>query len=171
MYFTATTMLAKLIAPNHEISFPLLLWGRLTRTLRRRSAGVRESGAFLLGVRRGKTRRILRFVSYDDLDPDCLNRGYIKFNGRTLPKLWTICRKHGLEVLADVHVHPGESSQSGVDRDNPMISIPGHVALILPRYATGRIRRSEIGMYVYLGEKRWDAVPRLSRKTFVHIGF
>ena len=170
MYYTVTTMLARWIAPNHQISFPLLLWGRLTRTLRRRSAGVRESGAFLLGIRRGKRRRILRFVPYDDLDPACLNRGYIKFNGRTLAKLWTICRERGLEVLADVHVHPGDSTQSTVDRANPMISIPGHVALILPRYATGCIRRSEVGMYVYLGEKKWDAVPHLSRKTFLHIG-
>ena len=170
MYFTAMTMLAKWIAPDHQISIPLLLWARLTRTLHRRSAGVRESGAFLLGVRRGGRRRILRFVPYDDLDPNCLNRGYITFNGRTLNKLWTICRAKKLEVLADIHVHPGDSTQSSIDRANPMISIPGHVALILPRYATGRIPRSEIGIYIYLGEKKWNAVPHLSRKTFLHIG-
>ena len=171
MYFTAMTMLAKRTAPDHKLSFSLLLWVRLTKTLRRRSAGVRESGAYLLGIRREESRRIIGFVPYDDLDPACLNRGYIKLSGRSLAKLWAICEERRLEVLADVHVHPGDATQSSVDRANPMISIPGHVALILPRYAIGRIRRSEIGMYVYLGAKRWDAVPYLSRKAFLHIGF
>jgi proteasome lid subunit RPN8/RPN11 len=43
-----------------------------------------------------------------------------------------------MEVLADVHTHPGlDSSQSETDRTHPMISESGHVALIVPSYAKG----------------------------------
>ena len=169
-YSTGMTMLAKWIAPSHKLSFSPLLWRRLLKTLRVRSAGVRESGAFLLGVRYGKKRRVLHFVPYDDLDPDCLNRGYIKFNGRKLAGLWTICNERDVEVLADIHVHPGAGVQSDVDRVNPMISIPGHVALILPRYANGRIQRRDVGIYVYLGKNTWDVVAPPLRKSFLYIG-
>ena len=54
--------------------------------------------------------------------------------------LWDICKRRGLTVVADVHVHPGGAGQSDSDRDHPMISRAGHIALILPDFAARRCR-------------------------------
>lgn len=160
-----------LFAPRHELSCPWLLWLRLCEKLRERGCRcTRESGAFLLGRREEGRARVVDFVLYDDLDPHCLNSGIVRFDGRYFSELWAICKARGLSVVADIHVHPDSAEQSDSDRDHPMISRPGHIALILPRFATGRQPRRDVGMYRYLGSKRWVTVPAAERSRFFRIG-
>jgi hypothetical protein len=75
-----------------------------------------------------------------------------------------------MSVVADVHVHPGSASQSASDCDHPMISRAGHVALILPDFARPPVQTESVGIYRYLGGKRWYTVPAAARRTFFHIG-
>lgn len=169
-YFTLATM-RRLFAPQHELSCSWFLWRRLKTRLRERGRDCsRESGAFLLGYREGTAARIVDFVLYDDLDPHSLDSGIVRFNGRYFSELWAICKARGLTVVADVHVHPQGSGQSNSDRDHPMISRAGHIALILPDFAIGAQPRCGIGIYRYLGSKQWQAVPASERPSFFHIG-
>ncbi len=120
-----------------KLQIGLFLWYRVHRQFRNRSAGRRESGAFLLG-RRSKSgnAKVRTFLCFDDLDPDCLSRGYVDFHSGGYAQLWQQCRRMGFEVLADVHTHPGkDSSQSEIDRLHPMIGEAGHMAIIVPCYA------------------------------------
>ena len=103
--------------------------------------GRRESGAFLLGSRRGVRRRIERFVYYDDLDPHALDSGIVDLDGAAFGALWSLCRSTGLSVVADVHTHPDRAFFSGTDRANPMIAELGHLALVLPTYAQAPFSR------------------------------
>ena len=172
MSFSMIDALRRMFAPQHELSCSWSLWRRLLQGLRERGRNrSRESGAFLLGRQRGVRARIVDFVLYDDLDHRCLSSGIICFDGGNFGKLWAICRNRNLAVVADIHVHPGGAQQSQSDRDHPMIARKGHCSLILPNFAAGRISRREIGIYRYLGGKRWRAVPRSQRKSFFHIGF
>jgi proteasome lid subunit RPN8/RPN11 len=114
--------------------------------------------------------RIERYVPYDDLDPNCLDSGIVHFDGRHYGKLWELCRREELAVVADVHTHPGGVQQSGSDQAHPMVAQAGHLALILPRFAMGRFGRDGIGMYRYLGARRWETVPPAARRDFFHIG-
>ena len=85
--------------------------------------------------------------------------------------LWDICKQRGLSVVADVHVHPGGAGQSSSDRDHPMISRAGHIAFILPRFRAPAAAAAEtIGIYRYLGGKRWHTVPAGGAAAFFHIG-
>ena len=169
-FFIAETI-SHLCAPRHKLSCSWRLWRRLWVGLRQRGRHhSRESGAFLLGHRRQGRIRIVQFVLYDDLDPECLDTGIVRFNGRHFGKLWDLCDQSGLTVVADVHTHPGSSHQSDSDRAHPMISRTGHVALIAPRFAAPPIRRSELGIYRYEGAKRWSPVPVEDRQAFIHIG-
>ena len=169
-FFNLATM-RRLCAPRHELSCSWLLWLRLCQKLRERGRRCsRESGAFLLGRREDGGARVADFVLYDDLDPHCLDSGIVRFDGRYFSELWAICKARGLSVVADIHVHPGGAAQSDSDRDHPMISRAGHIALILPRFATGRQPRRDIGMYRYLGGKRWATIPADERSRFFHIG-
>lgn len=168
-FFTAETM-RRLFAPQHELSCSWLMWRRLIGRLRERGRGrSRESGAFLLGRRSDGRARIVDFILYDDLDPHCLDTGIVRFDGRHFGALWSICKERGLTVVADVHVHPGGAGQSDSDQAHPMISRAGHVAMILPRFAAGRQPRRGIGIYRYLGGKRWSPVPMHQKRQFFHI--
>ena len=171
MNFSIAQIIARLWAPRHELSCSWPLWQNLTAKLRERGRSAsRESGAFLLGFLSQGRARIVDFILYDDLDPHALDTGIVHFDGRYFGALWDICKRRGLSVIADVHVHPGGSGQSGSDQVHPMISRAGHIALILPNFARVPIERSAIGIYRYLGNKCWHSVPPAARRAFLHIG-
>jgi proteasome lid subunit RPN8/RPN11 len=131
------------------------LWADLIRELGARGEGRRESGAFLLGPKNGDPRRITEVIYLDDLDPNCLTGG-IEFDGRYYGLLWDHCHTNGLSVRADVHTHPRRGvKQSPIDRDNPMVSRPGHLALIVPDLATRAVSAHEVGVHEFLGADGW----------------
>ncbi len=144
---------------------PATKWRRLMNDLWLRSEGVHESGAFLLGFRDGARRCIVEWILYDDVDPHCLDTGIVILDGQNLGKLWKYCRDKALEIVADVHTHFGAASQSKADRDNPIVAIPGHLAFIVPRFAKPPVDVRKLGIYEYLGEKRWHALPATALVT------
>jgi hypothetical protein len=146
------------------------LWKEGLEELRKRTQGVHESGAFLLGYKEGSRRRITRFAYYNDLDPRSLDTGIVVFDGSGYGPLWQLCRETGLTVIADVHVHGGAARQSSADRDNPMIALAGHVAIILPNFANRIFWQSEIGLYQYEGQHRWQDWSGIRGKQFFYIG-
>ncbi len=146
-------------------------WDDMVGELGRRGRGNRESGAFLLADRGADRRTITRAVYLDDLDPNCLTGG-IEFDGLAFSGLWDIC---GAEhrVVGDVHTHPGRwVNQSGIDAENPMVAQNGHVALILPDFATRPVAPHEVGVHRYDGRgwQTWtghEAADRLFVRRFV----
>lgn len=143
------------------------VWRAGVEELRRRTLrSTRESGAFLLGVDEGQSKRILEFVFYDDIDPKALASGIVHFDGTKFPKLWEHCRMRGYGVVADVHVHPASYGQSSSDMANPVMPRAGHYALILPDFAARRTNPGGIGMYEYLGDGRWKTRTAEGSKFF-----
>lgn len=138
-----------------DISVGRLFWCRLIGELRRRGNGSRESGAFLLA--RPESRHLIQALYYDDLDPHCLDDGYINFNGAGYSGLTRSCQESGLRVLADVHTHPGSwTGQSQADRKHPMMPRTGHVALIVPHFArVNFLSLTGVGAFLYHGEGKW----------------
>lgn len=138
-----------------ELLIPWLRWRRLVLELRRRGGGARETGAFLL-TRRGENK-VLHCFYYDDLDPRCLDHGNIEFDGKGYVSLWRFCSENEMRVTADVHTHPGPwVGQSPADMAHPMICQPGHMALIVPRYALGSSWTLRgVGVHRYLGGGKW----------------
>lgn len=149
------------MVPDLRISW--LTWLRLVWRLRQRGRGVRESGAFLLGPKDGG--RVSEFVCYDDLDPNSLDTGIIRFDGSGYVPLWNYCSKRNLKVVADVHTHPGVwTDQSEADRNHPMVAQCGHLALILPNYSQHSwFGLKGAGFYRYLGDGHWET---LSTRAF-----
>jgi proteasome lid subunit RPN8/RPN11 len=171
MSFSIARITRRLLAPQHELSCSVWLWRRLKVALRERGRNAtRESGAFLLGERDGPRVHIVDFVLYDDLDPRSLDSGIVHFNGENFGALWALCRARNLEVVADIHVHPGGEGQSLSDQAHPMISSAGHIALILPGYAREPVPTERVGIYRYEGNKRWISVRGGDRRKFFHIG-
>ena len=130
-------------------------WNRLLRELHLRTEGEHESGAFLLGSVEGSERTATSAVYYEDLDPAAYESGVCILHADAFGRLWDICASTGLSVVADAHVHGGGAGQSCSDRENPMIALPGHIALIIPRMSKAPVRRWSVGIYEYLGDHQW----------------
>lgn len=141
----------------NTVTVPILLWRKLVLQLRRQSAGVRESGAFLLGRQHGIYAKITGSMRYDELDPHAYEFGAIAFHAAGYAALWQYCREYKLEVLADVHAHPGANvCQSHIDLRNPMVPLLGHTAIIIPNFAcTPWWSLRSAGVYEYLGGFKW----------------
>lgn len=145
------------MAAEDPISIPRLIWFNLVGDLRRRGRGRRESGAFLLGRGDGKDRRIVEYVCYDDLDAHALDQGIVIFHGEGFSGLWALCAKRKLQVLADIHTHPGRDvRQSSIDQEHAMVPVSGHVAMIAPYFGrTSRWSLNEVGIHILEDGGRW----------------
>lgn len=140
---------------SNRLEVPKATWFDLMVDLRQRGAGKRESGAFLLGQAQGSTRHVHSWVAYDDLDAGALTKGYVILGTEAFTRLWAMCSKRQQVVVADVHTHPRGPHQSLSDRTNPMVSQAGHMALIVPHYAQGKVTPRSVSVNVYLGAKSW----------------
>ncbi len=156
--------------PAPLLELPFALWADLMAHLCAQGAGVRESGAFLLGRKTDAGRTVMRFVPYEQLQPDAFSNDYVSLKADTFTKLWEVCRATGMAVVADVHTHPLGPGQSPSDRANPMVALKGHIALIVPQFAKCNPRPRDVGLYVYQGNHQWAShsgsdVGRLLRLT------
>lgn len=124
-----------------------------------RGAGARESGAFLLGRPRRRRPRVTHVAYFDDLEPGSLN-GAVHLTLVGYSRLWALCSELGVEVLGDVHTHPGDMvGQSHIDQANPLVARAGHIALIVPRFARERIKPDDVAAYEYRGDDGWRDRP------------
>jgi hypothetical protein len=153
--------------PPRLVCAPAIWKAGVSELATRTNGATRESGALLLGRKGGRTRRIMEFMFYDDIDPTCLNNGIVELDGRRLQgAVGQRCRQNKLDVVADVHVHPGGHGQSPSDKANPMVAEAGHLAIILPYFARRRTKPGEIGMFEYLGGRGWADHSRAGSKFF-----
>lgn len=165
-------LLARIILDStRKIEIPRLLWMNLVGDLSARGRGQRESGAFLMGKKGAPKRSVVRYICYDDLDPRALTHGLVEFHSGGFSKLWDICRDQGLQVLVDVHTHPGKDvRQSTIDKENPMLPVRGHVALILPRFGKTSVWSLDpIGIHRFTGGRQWESFRSFDQKCPVRL--
>jgi hypothetical protein len=108
-----------------------------------------------LGRLEGGRRVATEIVFYDELDSDAYKTGVCILYADAFSRLWAICRERKLTVVGDVHTHGGRAIQSESDRTNPMVARAGHIALIVPNFAVGRVRTRQLGIYEYRGNHEW----------------
>lgn len=139
------------------IKLPVWLWANAMRDLRKRGAGTRESGVFLLGPLDGPYPRITSYLCYDDVDPDAYQLGAIAFHASGCAALWKHCRERKVRLLIDVHTHPTRDvRQSHIDVRHPTLPVVGHTAMIVPNYAnTPWWSLKAAGVYEYCGGFKW----------------
>jgi proteasome lid subunit RPN8/RPN11 len=147
-----------------KVRCSVAFWFQLQRQLRLRANGERESGAFLLGNSAHDVATLAEAVYYDDLDPQALRTGIVRFDGQYYARLWEICRRTGLDVVADVHTHPASAHQSQSDRSHPMMARSEHIALIVPDFASDWLAINRVRAYEYMGNRNWIPLrgPRLT---------
>ena len=138
-----------------RLIFSSNIWNHLIHGLRIRGENMRESGAFLLGSL--ENYNVTKCIFYDELDPEAFDTGIIVFNGEAYMPLWDQCIKNNMRVIGDVHTHPRAGvGQSKLDNDHPMIVQKGHLALIIPYFASNEVQKLRgIGIHEYMGDLKW----------------
>jgi proteasome lid subunit RPN8/RPN11 len=170
MNFSIRTILRALVAPKHKLRCSRALWLSTLRELDRRGARRHEAGAFLLGREIDGRRVVVDTVYYDELDPHAYDSGVCILEGESFAKLWALCREHKLTVVADVHTHGGLAIQSEADQTNPMIARAGHVAIIVPDFASGPGRMGKLGVYEYCGNHHWIDYSGKQARRYLYVG-
>lgn len=122
-----------------------------------RGGGRRESGAFLLGKATQDAKVVSAWVSYEDLDPASSKHAIIRLDTSAFSRLWQVCGDREVQVVADIHTHPGKPIQSWSDRAFPMLALSGHIALIAPRFARGTVEPADVSFNVYAGGGQWKS--------------
>ena len=140
------------------LEMPRALYGALIVDLVASGAGVKEAGAFLLGDIEGGVRRVKSYLMYDVIAPvSSRTHKYVVLTGEEMARAWDHCYRVRQQVVADVHTHPGLPHQSKSDRAHPMVSVAGHVALIVPFFALRRPQPTDLGLHLFLGAGKWQS--------------
>ncbi len=139
----------------------LFKWISLTRGLRKRGKGIRESGAFLIG--KDGSNKISNIIYYDEIDPNAFSTGIIVLDGLYYAKLDMILKINKSVVIADIHTHPigCSTKQSDSDKMHPMCRIKGHIAFIAPNYASKLfLKPQNCSSYLYEGNFNWKNLEK-----------
>jgi proteasome lid subunit RPN8/RPN11 len=171
MTFSIRMITRALSRRNRGILFGPKRWVALLAELERRGQRRHEAGAFLLGARTGELREVQNVIFYDELDPDAYSSGVCILHAPAFAALWSMCRARGLTVVGDIHTHPGGAFQSEADRTNPMVAREGHIAIIVPNFATGRPARETLGIFEYRGGHAWIDYSGTPARRFLHNDF
>jgi len=142
----------------HNLNISSLKWIYMQKQLKRRGKLKNESGAFLVG--KTNSNKIVDILFYDDLDPNSIKSGYIKFSGNGYVKLWQHLNSKRMTVFADVHTHPGSwVRQSDTDKTHPMIEQIGHISIIIPNFSKNvLLSLKKVGVYIYKGNFEWKKI-------------
>lgn len=141
------------------LEMPHSLYGALIADLTKSGRGIKEAGAFLLGHANDQGRRVSSYLMYDAVATESsLQHAYVAFSAAEMARAWEHCYATGLQVVADVHTHPMGPGQSPSDRAHPIVSVPGHVALIVPFFAMRSPQPIDLGVHVFEGAGQWRSM-------------
>ena len=141
------------------LEIPTGVYAGLVQDLAASGRGVKEAGAFLLGASDGATRKVKSYLMYEVIAPKSSSEhDYVVLTGEEMAAAWEHCYRVGLQVVADVHTHPMGPTQSVSDRAHPMVSVAGHVALIVPWFAMRDPMPVDLGVHVFHGSGRWTSM-------------
>lgn len=141
------------------LEMPRTLYDMLITDLARSGRGIKEAGAFLLGRADERGRRVSSYLMYDVVATESsVKHAYVAFTAEEMARAWEHCYANDLHVVADVHTHPMGPGQSVTDRAHPIVSVAGHVALIVPYFAMRKPQPVDLGVHVFEGAGRWRSM-------------
>jgi proteasome lid subunit RPN8/RPN11 len=140
------------------LEIPRAVYDALIADLAASGRGIKEAGAFLLGHAHYEWRRVSSYLMYDVVAPESSEmHAYVAITAEEMARAWEYCNANGVQVVADVHTHPMGPAQSVSDRAHPIVSIAGHVALIVPYFALRRPQPVDLGVHLFEGAGRWQS--------------
>lgn len=148
------------------------LWDATIEGLAKRSSGRKESACIWAGERKAQwTVKDLIFL--DDLPGTQGYRKYHKTPREAVNVLFKMLRDKGLQIIADIHTHPGYwVDLSLIDRESPIEYRVGLLAVVFPNFARLPMDIEKVGFHEYLGKSQWRrlTVPQIKERIIISGG-
>lgn len=108
-----------------------------------------EGIAYLLGQSDGTTTIALAAIR-----PDAqVTRGSFMVSAQAMAKVVRAAVDRGLQVIGQVHTHPGDAYHSEGDEDGARIAFTGYVSVVLPDYGRNLPALTRAAAYFYQAGK------------------
>lgn len=77
--------------------------------------------------------------------------------------------KHGMELVAQVHSHPGEAYHSALDDAIPLVTTIGGLSLVVPDFARGPVDVTTYAAYRLSAVGKWEEVEPTALAGLIHV--
>jgi len=151
------------------IELPATLYRELIRDLAASGRGQKESGAFLLGTQDDGVRKVTSYLMYDVIAPaSSREHDYVALTGEEMATAWS----HAIGWVSRrwptfIRIHSGCTESLG--SRHPMVSIAGHVALIVPSFATGNPMPGDLGIHRLSRNGQWESMFGEQSRAALHL--
>lgn len=144
-------------------AFEALAW--LYKAGRRHVEGV----ALWAGVRDGNTIYIKRTI-IPKQDAGSVEDGLIYVvRGEELHRIALDLFDSGMQLIAQIHSHPGEAYHSETDDAYPIVTVVGGISVVVPNFAIGGLNLKEWAVYRFMPKTGWTELSQAKKETLIKI--
>lgn len=128
-----------------------------------------EGVALWAGVRSNNAFHIKRTI-IPEQKAGSLEEGLIYVvDGKELHRISLELFDTDMQLIAQIHSHPGEAYHSETDDAYPIVTVLGGVSVVVPNFARGGLNISEWAVYRFLPETNWTIVNQDIKQTLIQI--
>lgn len=84
----------------------------------------------------------------------------VRIDGDAIHQVNALLYRREMELVAQVHSHPGKAYHSELDDAIPLVTTAGGLSLVVPDFARGPADLSTYAAYRLSAEGRWDEIAR-----------
>lgn len=128
-----------------------------------------EGVALWVGVRDGTSFHIKRTII------PAQNAGHVEDGlvyvvpGEELHRIALELFDTGLDLIGQIHSHPGAAYHSDTDDAYPIVTVTGGISVVVPNFATGRLKLSEWAVYRLVSDQGWLELSATERQALLQI--
>lgn len=124
-----------------------------------------EGVALFAGVREGNIFNITQTI-IPKQKAGAVEDGLIYVvSGEELERIGLALYDSGLQLLAQIHSHPGAAYHSETDDAFPIVTVLGGVSIVVPNFARGGLKISEWAIYRLLPNTGWTEIKGKQKET------
>ena len=75
----------------------------------------------------------------------------------------------GMELIAQIHSHPGAAYHSDTDDAYPIVTVVGGLSVVVPNFAAGGLNLDEWAVYRLLPKMGWVEIDSPEKEILIHI--
>lgn len=138
-------------------------------TLRKIGEDLAEGLVLWAGRKRGTTFSVAAVIRPTQRAVESESGLSVRTDSAAIHQVNALLYKNALELVAQVHSHPGEAYHSELDNAIPLVTTAGGLSLVVPDFARGPADLSTYAAYRLTVEGRWEEIERDALLDFVRV--
>lgn len=128
-----------------------------------------EGVALFAGTRNGEVFNISRTIIPEQSAGDVEGGLLYVVKGDELHRISLELFDSGLQLIAQIHSHPGVAYHSETDDAYPIVTVVGGISIVVPNFARGGINLKEWAVYQLSINNQWIGLSNEQKKVLIHI--